>query len=92
LECSHGFRPGRSCHTAIQALMQFLYENDIQTVIDIDLKNFFGTISHEQMENILREKIKDPKFMQMPINEVSTPKRGPAYLIYGHRKLFSPIT
>jgi RNA-directed DNA polymerase len=64
LECSHGFRPGRSCHTAIQALMQHLYDSDIQTVIDIDLKNFFGTISHEQMENILREKIKDPKFMR----------------------------
>lgn len=64
LECSHGFRPGKSCHTAIQALMQYLYENSIQTVIDIDLKNFFGTISHEQMENILREKIKDPKFMR----------------------------
>lgn len=67
LECSHGFRPGKSCHTAIQALMQYLYENNTQTVIDIDLKNFFGTISHEQMENILREKIKDPKFMRYVI-------------------------
>jgi group II intron reverse transcriptase/maturase len=64
LECSHGFRPGKSCHTAIQALMQHLYDGDVQIVIDIDLKNFFGTISHEQMENLLREKIKDPKFMR----------------------------
>jgi retron-type reverse transcriptase len=45
LECSHGFRPGKSCHTAIEALMQHLYDSNIQTVIDIDLKNFFGTIS-----------------------------------------------
>jgi group II intron reverse transcriptase/maturase len=64
LECSHGFRPGRSCHTAIQALLDHLYRNDIQTVIDIDLKNFFGTISHQLLEEILREKIKDPKFMR----------------------------
>lgn len=64
LESSHGFRPGRSCHTAIQALTQHLYDNEIQTVIDIDLKNFFGTISHQLMEDILREKIKDPKFMR----------------------------
>jgi len=64
LECSHGFRPGKSCHTAIQALLNHLYENDIQTVIDIDLKNFFGTIEHQLLEDILKEKIKDPKFMR----------------------------
>lgn len=64
LECSYGFRPGRSCHTAIQALLNHLYSNGIQTVIDIDLKNFFGTIDHQLLENILKEKIKDPKFMR----------------------------
>jgi RNA-directed DNA polymerase len=30
LNCSHGFRPGKSCHTAIQALQDHLYGNDIQ--------------------------------------------------------------
>jgi RNA-directed DNA polymerase len=64
LECSHGYRPKRSCHTAIKALMEHLYKNEIQTVIDIDLKNFFGTIDHELLENILKDKIKDPKFMR----------------------------
>ena len=29
LDCSHGFRPGRSCHTAIQALQDHLYKNNI---------------------------------------------------------------
>jgi RNA-directed DNA polymerase len=64
LDCSYGFRPGRSCHTAIQALLNHLYSNEIQTVIDIDLKNFFGTIDHQLLEEILKEKIKDPKFMR----------------------------
>jgi group II intron reverse transcriptase/maturase len=64
LECSHGFRPGKSCHTAIKGLLDHLYRNNIQTVIDIDLKNFFGTIDHQLLEKILREKIKDPKFMR----------------------------
>jgi len=64
LECSHGFRPGKSCHTAIKALQHHLHENEIQTVIDIDLKNFFGTIEHLMLETILKEKIKDPKFMR----------------------------
>jgi RNA-directed DNA polymerase len=63
LECSFGFRPGKSCHTAIQALQNHLFRNEIQTVIDIDLKNFFGTIDHELLEGILREKIQDARFM-----------------------------
>jgi group II intron reverse transcriptase/maturase len=64
LECSQGFRPGKSCHTAIEALLNHLYKNEIQTVIDIDLKNFFGTIDHRLLEDILKEKIKDPKFIR----------------------------
>jgi RNA-directed DNA polymerase len=64
LDCSFGFRPGKSCHNAIKAVHQHLYRNEIQTVIDIDLKNFFGTIDHELLESILKEKIKDTKFMR----------------------------
>ncbi len=47
LECSYGFRPGKGCHDAIKELHQHIYSNEIQTVIDIDLKNFFGTIDHK---------------------------------------------
>ena len=31
LNCSHGFRPERSCHTAIESLLNHLYSNEIQT-------------------------------------------------------------
>lgn len=64
LDCSYGFRPGKGCHDAIRDLQHYLYTSEIQTVIDIDLKNFFGTIDHEILESILKEKIKDTKFMR----------------------------
>lgn len=64
LECSFGFRPGKSCHDALKALTDYLYKNTIQTVIDIDLKNFFGTIDHELLKHILETKIKDSRFMR----------------------------
>lgn len=64
LACSYGFRPGKGCHDAIKDLQHYLYANNTQTIIDIDLKNFFGTIDHQMMEDILKEKIKDPKFMR----------------------------
>jgi RNA-directed DNA polymerase len=64
LDCSFGFRPGQGCHDAIRGLQNYLYEHNVQTIIDIDLKNYFGTIDHKLMEEILRRKIKDPKIMR----------------------------
>jgi group II intron reverse transcriptase/maturase len=64
LNCSYGFRPGLGCHDAIRDLQHYLYASEVQTVIDIDLKNFFGTINHELLENILKERIGDAKFMR----------------------------
>jgi len=64
LDSSFGFRPGRGCHDAIKALNQYLFHNEVETVIDVDLKNFFGTIDHELLTEILREKIKDTKLIR----------------------------
>jgi RNA-directed DNA polymerase len=64
LDCSHGFRPGRSCHTAIQDLRNYLYKHPVEIVIDIDLKNFFGTLEHKILEGFLREKIADERFIR----------------------------
>jgi len=64
LKCSYGCRPGRSCHIAIQELQNHLYKNETQTVIDIDLRNFFSSIDHGLMERVLRERINDTRFMR----------------------------
>lgn len=64
LDCSYGFRPGRGCHDAIRALSKYLYQHQVETVIDVDLANFFGSIDHKELGKILREKIADPKFMR----------------------------
>lgn len=63
-DCSYGFRPGRSCHDAIKDLHTFLFRNEIEVVIDIDMANFFGTIDHKILEGLMQMKIKDPKFMR----------------------------
>ena len=63
LDCSFGFRPGRSCHDAIRSLHQYLFRHKVSTVIDIDLKSYFDTIDHQLLEELLRNKIKDERFM-----------------------------
>ncbi len=63
-ECSYGFRPNRSCHTAIKALFSHLSSRENEIIIDVDLKNFFGLIQHEILLNFLRRKIKDERFIR----------------------------
>jgi group II intron reverse transcriptase/maturase len=63
-ENSYGFRPNRGCHDAIKALSEYLYKNEIQTVIDVDIKGFFDNINHKLLEELLRKKIKDERFMR----------------------------
>ena len=36
----------------------------MEIIIDVDLANFFGTINHKLVEEILRKKIKDTKFLR----------------------------
>lgn len=64
LESSYGFRPGRGCHDAVRALRQHLYENEVESIIDIDLANFFGTIDHDILMEILGNKIEDIRLLR----------------------------
>ena len=63
-ENSYGFRPGRSCHHAIKELHKHLNTQHIETVIDVDLANFFGSISHDKLMEIIGEKISDPRMIR----------------------------
>lgn len=64
LDWSYGFRPGRSCHDAIRNLHAHLEAQEVEIVIDVDLANFFGTIDHAVLKDLLKAKIKDPKFLR----------------------------
>lgn len=64
LDKSYGFRPGRSCHDALKELHNYLYKERIETIIDVDLANFFGTIDHEILLDLMKIKIKDRKFLR----------------------------
>ena len=64
LDCSYGFRPGRGCHDAIRALLDHLFRYEVQTIIDVDVANFFGTIDPPLLLKMLSAKISDPRFLR----------------------------
>jgi group II intron reverse transcriptase/maturase len=60
---SHGFRPGRSCHTALESLRR----NWVGTkwVLKIDISECFERVDHSRLLDILREKIADDRFINL---------------------------
>jgi RNA-directed DNA polymerase len=63
-DCSYGFRPGRGCHDAIGDLSKYLYNNEVEVVIDVDLSRFFDTINHDLLIQLLRRKTQDESFVR----------------------------
>jgi len=63
-DCSYGFRPERSCHMAIRAVRDYLFRNRCEVVIDIDIKDFFGSLNHKRLVEMLEFKIKDKKLIR----------------------------
>lgn len=60
---SHGFRPERGCHTALREI----YHNWVGTTwfIEGDISKCFDALSHELLLSILRETIKDERFIRL---------------------------
>jgi len=65
LDCSMGFRPGRSQHDALKVLNVYLEKRFINYVVDVDIKGFFDNVNHEWMMKFLGHRISDPKFLRM---------------------------
>jgi group II intron reverse transcriptase/maturase len=60
---SHGFRPRRSCHTALESMR--LNWVGTKWVIEADITKCFERIDHHRLLDILREKIQDDRFINL---------------------------
>jgi group II intron reverse transcriptase/maturase len=61
--CSHGFRPNRSCHTALAQVQKSF--NGTKWFIEGDIKGFFDNINHDVLIKILKERISDERFIRL---------------------------
>ena len=59
LDCSYGFRPGRSAHQALDALWQGLMERGGGWVIDLDIQSFFDNVDRVQLRHFLDQRVRD---------------------------------
>jgi len=59
LDCSYGFRPGRSARGALEALRQGLMSRGGGWVLELDIKSFFDTVDHRRLRSFLDRRVRD---------------------------------
>src|SRR5438128_4670683 len=91
LPCSFGGRPGRGAHQALASLHEVISGRQVEWVLEADLKNFFGSLSHEWMLRFVEHQVGDPRLIslirrwlkasiledgEISVNEEGTPQGG----------------
>ncbi len=59
LPFSFGFRKGRSQHQALEYLRQQCFDQKVQWVLEVDLRKFFDTVDHRQVQELLGRRVQD---------------------------------
>jgi RNA-directed DNA polymerase len=64
MDCSHGFRPGRSAHDALEEIKQNLQQGR-REIYDADLQSYFDTIPHEKLMLAVQKRITDGSVLKL---------------------------
>ena len=59
LDCSYGFRPGRSAHDALGRLWQGMMDFGGGWVIDLDIRGFFDNVDRARLGQMLDGRVRD---------------------------------
>ena len=62
-EDNHGFREGRSCHTALKSI--YAIWTGVKWLVDVDVVGFFDNIDHAILIRLLEKRIADQRFIAL---------------------------
>jgi group II intron reverse transcriptase/maturase len=65
LDCSYGFRPGRSAHQALRTLREQLMSMGGGWVVELDIQQFFDRLEHHHLREILRRRVRDGVLLRL---------------------------
>jgi RNA-directed DNA polymerase len=65
LPCSFGGRPRLSAHHALATLNEIIAGGKISWVLEADVKNFFGSLSHEWLLRFVEHRVGDPRLINL---------------------------
>ena len=65
LDCSYGFRPGRSAHQALQSLWDQTMALGGGWVLEVDIRKYFDTLDHAQLRALLQRRVRDGVLLRL---------------------------
>jgi RNA-directed DNA polymerase len=65
LDCSYGFRPGRSAHQALEALWRQTMNMGGGWIVEVDIRKFFDTINHDHLREFLKRRVRDGVLLRL---------------------------
>lgn len=64
-DVSYGFRPGRSCHDALEVVDKAVMREPVNYIVDMDIEKFFDSVDHRWMMECLKQRVSDPSFLRL---------------------------
>jgi RNA-directed DNA polymerase len=65
LDYSYGFRPGRSTHQALRLVQHQAVVMAGKWVLEVDIRNFFGTLEHSLLRDIVHKRVRDGVLLRL---------------------------
>jgi len=65
LDCSHGFRPGRSAHDAVRALTRAVDGGEANWILEFDIASFFDSLCRSQLLEMLQRRVADGSILRL---------------------------
>lgn len=65
LDCSYGFRPGRSAHHALEVLRNEIMSTWGGWIVEVDIARFFDTLDHAQLRQMLSHRVRDGVLLRL---------------------------
>ena len=65
LDCSYGFRPGRSAHDAVRALKRAVDQGEVSWILEADVTSFFDSLDRTKLKEMLQARVADGSLLRL---------------------------
>ena len=65
LECSYGFRPGRSAHDALRTLDRSVHRGKVNWILEADIVSFFDSLDRKKLKKMLEIRVADGSLLRL---------------------------
>jgi RNA-directed DNA polymerase len=65
LDCSYGFRPGRSAHDAMRTLKRIVERDEVRWIVEADIVSFFDSLDRTELKKMLDVRVADGSLLRL---------------------------